>query len=46
MIYSTYALQIANQRINDLQRSRWRDRLRGYPDGERQPRTLKYWANR
>ena len=39
--------EIANQRVNDLQRFNWRNRAqRVYPDGERQPKRQRHWANR
>ena len=39
--------EVANQRMNDLQRYTWRNRARRvYPDSERQPKRQHHWANR
>ena len=39
-------LQIAKDHARDLRRKARRDALANYPDRERRPRILRYWANR
>ena len=44
---NTFALQIAKDRMTDLRRINWQNRLvNTYPDVERQPKHLKHWTNR
>ena len=39
-------LQVAKDHMRDLRRQAKRDALANYPDRERRPRILRYWANR